>query len=290
MTRHQFVDPPQTWTACVAGHTRDPERQRAATHALLCEGHYRNLEQLLAETSSAVDELERALVRSSSAGPKVTGDPERALPFDEKVSDVLHAAHALLASWTLLVLEEHPDRLHAPRDTTRDMSLFLLRHLDWCAGQDWIGDLLTEIRDMRAAMRSALTTSRTRRVELGPCDAAVSCELTSHAEQPCTGTLTAFVHTDDDGLPTVIGCPECGTAHAPDTWRPLARRLRGGAESWLTYAQLSQLLVVPIGSLKRWASEKDWRRLEGRPTRFHLDDAQASFDEHRGPDEGMMSA
>jgi len=281
MTRHQFVDPPQTWTACVAPHAKDPERQRQASVGFLCAGHHAGLEQLLAELPWLLGEVEENLPRGSSQGPKVTGTPSHPLPFTEAVSEALGAAQALLASWCLLVLEEHPDRLHAPPSTATLMSAFLLRHLDWCCAQPWVDDLLRELRDLQSGLRRTLSPARTRTVPLGPCEEPLACDLTSHDLLCCAGTLTAVVHVLEDTLPGAITCAECGTRHEPETWRHLARRLRRGEESWLTAAQLSQLLRVPLKTLQRWALEDQWRFTETRPRRYQHEDAQASYDAHR---------
>lgn len=275
MSRHRFVDDAPAWTACVVPHAKDPERPRTAHVGLLCLGHHRSLEQHLAELPALIDDVEAALVRGDNgAGPKVTGTKTPPLPFCEGVSDALRAAHAVLASWCLLVLEEHPDGLHSPASDLRAMSVFLLRHLDWCAAQPWVDDLLRETREQTSALRGALTLSRTRRVPLGPCDATVD-------QTPCPGILVAVVRTLDEGLPPAITCPACGAAHEPETWRTLARRLRGEEASWLTSAQLSHLLRVPLKTLQRWAVEDDWRFMDCRPRRYHAEDAHQSYNEHR---------
>jgi hypothetical protein len=287
VTRHQFVDPPQTWTACVAVHAKDPERQRQATHGLLCAGHHADLEQQLAEIPALLSEVEKALVRSSGTGPKVTGTKEQPLPYatdrdgNSPQADALRGTHALLVSWVLLVLEEHPDRLHAPADQSGAMSRFLMTHLGWCEAQPWTDDLLDELRDNARTLRRAARPERTHWKTLGVCDLHHACDLATHDEiEPCTGTLRAKVSSEDDGPPAAIECTECGAKHMPETWRALARRLRKD-DSWLTAAQLSELLRVPIGTIWRWASEDDWRRLDRRPKRYHHDDAQASYDNHR---------
>lgn len=284
MSSHRFVDdtPARNWSACIAPHAKDPQRPRTASHGLLCAGHHASLEQHLAELPALLDEVEAALVRGGTGlGPKISGSPTRPLPFVEAVSDALSAAQAVLASWCLLVLEEHPDGLHAPHSDTPALSRFLLTHLAWCAAQPWADDLVREIDETRRGLSGVLTPSRTRRVPLGPCERPLTCDVETHLEVRCDGTLTAVVHTLDDTLPGAITCPACGDSHPPETWRPLARRLRGGAEAWLTYAQLSQLLRVPIGTLHRWAAEEEWRRLDGRPVRFHHDDAQATYERLR---------
>lgn len=268
---------------CVLAHTKDPERPRPARHGQLCIGHYRSLEQHLAEIPALVSEADRSLIPGGSAGPKVGGDPETALPYNEPLSLVMHALRDTLASWAAEVVEQHPDRLHPPRFDAIGCSTFLLRWLPWIAEKEWIGDFAQEARDSRHAVRAALTPLRTRRVELGQCDAKTACDVETHNELTCVGIMQAVVKDTDDELPAVIACTVCGLAHPPSEWRALSRRLRSGQDPMLTAAQLSQLLRVPVGTLRRWASEDDWRRVHdttehGRRTRYHADDAQATFD------------
>ena len=135
--------------------------------------------------------------------------------------------------------------------------------------------------ESQTGLRRTLSPARTRTVPLGPCEEPLACDLTSHDLLCCAGTLTAVVHVLEDTLPGAITCAECGTRHEPETWRHLARRLRRGEESWLTAAQLSQLLRVPLKTLQRWALEDQWRFTETRPRRYQHEDAQASYDAHR---------
>lgn len=288
MTRHQFVEPP-TPHPCIAHHAKDPDRPRTASRGLLCEGHYLGLEQRLAELPALIDEVQQALVRfGNGLNPKVTGTSTHPLPYltdhdgNSRAADALRDVHARMVSWTLLVLEEHPSGPHSPADTPPALSAFLICHLDWLTGHDLIGELCRETSEDRSQLLAARTVSRTKVVTLGTCDERLGvCDVESHVEvwSCCEGTLRAFVAPDDTD-PRPIVCSACGTEHQPETWRPLARRLRKDAAPMLTYAQLSQTLRVPIGTLKRWAMEDDWRRLEGRPSRYHHDDAQSSFDNH----------
>lgn len=281
MTRHQFVDPTPTWRACVVPHAKDPDRPRTATVGLLCTGHHAGLEQQLAELPALVADVEESLPRGSgSGGPKVGGTREQPLPYSEPVSAALRAAQAVLASWCLLVLEESPDGLHSPASDLRSLSRFLLTNLDWCAAQPWVDDLHRETREVTGALRAVLTLCPTRRVDLGPCDTPVACDVSTHDEQTCPGIMRAVLRSSDEELPAVISCTACGMATEPAQWRALSRRLRGQDDLWLTLAQLSHLLRVPMGTLKRWAMEDDWRRIGQRPKRYHGDDAHASFEAH----------
>lgn len=290
MTRHQFVEAtPTNWTACVVPHTHDPDRQRTATRGLLCAGHYRGLEQDLTEFPALATETEHALVHfGNGLSPKVSGSKEQPLPYpvdskgNSRPSDALRLSRDLLASWCRQVLDDHPSGLHTPALNLTALSAFLLRHLDWIAQQLWIDDLHRELRDTRHALRSSLTTARTRVVPLGVCGLPLSCDVATHVETCCEGTLRAFVPVIDEGTdPRPIVCSSCGTEHQPEAWRGLSRRLRKDEDAWLTAAQLSELLRVPIGTVWRWAHEDEWRRVDRRPRRYHHDDAQKSYDSRR---------
>ena len=288
MTRHQFVEPHQNWTACIAPHAKDPDRPRRASHGLLCAGHHANLEQSLAELPAMLTDVESALVRyGNGLTPRVSGTRDQPLPYatdkdgESPPGQALRAVHAILASWCLLVLEEHPSSLHTPQDASQAMSTFLLRHLDWCTAQPWVDDLLRETREITSQLRrAALPSSGMHRKTLGDCKTPLACDVATHLEQVCAGTLFARVSREDTGLLPDIECTGCDYRHSPETWRALKRRLCGD-ESWLTSSQLSALWSVPLGSVWRWAHEDTWRRLDRRPKRYHLDDAQRSFDTRR---------
>lgn len=281
MTRHQFVEPP-TPRRCVLVHAKDPERPRSATHGHLCHGHYLNLEQNLAEFPSLVHDVELNLARSNSAGPKVTGDPERALPFDERVSEALADSRDTLATWCRNVVDSHPSGLHAPTLQHHRLSAFLFRHLDWITEQDWVADFICELGEARHLLLVARTTTLTRTIRLGACDQELHCDVTTHQVTSCDGELRGFASLVDDGRDVrPIVCSGCGWEHPPHTWRALSRRLHKDEDSWLTAAQISELLRIPIGTVWYWAHEDEWRRQDRRPKRYHHDDAQRSYDSRR---------
>lgn len=288
MTRHQFVPDP-TPRRCVLAHQRDPDRARTASRGHLCEGHYLRLEQHLAETTHLCDSVEAGLTRySNGLTPKVSGTKEQPLPYlvdsegDSRALLALRGIRDTLASWTRLVLEEHPSGLHTPTFTVPALSAFLGIHLEWIVEQDWVDDLVDELGDARHALRAAQRTASTRIVPVGTCGQPLTCDVHTHAETCCDGTLRAFVSTIDDNTDArPIVCSACGTEHQPADWRPLARRLRGDTDGWLTAEQLSSLWHVAVGTVWRWASEDDWRRIDRRPKRYHHDDAQASYERRR---------
>lgn len=264
---------------CVLAHTVDPDRPRPAHHGYLCTGHYLDLQQCIAEMPALAGEVEPSLIHASmGAGPKVGGTREEPIPFDDIVSRALRGARDRLASWSAEVVERHPGRLHAPRFGMFPVCTFLVCHIGWVADQEWVSDFAAEVFDCRRQLRSALDTRRAKRVDLGPCDETVSCDLETRLEVTCTGIMRAVVHASDEELPAEISCTVCGTAKQPSEWRALARRLRQDREPMLTAAQISHLFRIPIGTVHWWASEDKWRRDEKRPRNYHSDDAQTSFD------------
>src|SRR5437868_7754566 len=113
--------------ACVLDHyDPDPDdptgkrrvlRERptpTAYGSLLCKGHYANIEQTVAELSVLVGELEAAMIPGGGAGgPRVTGDPETALPFNERPGAHVRRIRDVLASWASQVVEDR--QVHSPR-------------------------------------------------------------------------------------------------------------------------------------------------------------------------------
>lgn len=267
---------------CVMKHIKDPDRPRPARHGLLCVGHHHSLERHLSEMPALASEVEPGIIQTSmGGGPKVGGTRSQPLPYVDTVSDALRHVRDTLASWTAQIVEQHPDQLHPPRFGTYPTSVFLLRHLDWISGQDWISDFHGEVSAARRELLHALDTSRTKKVPLGPCDERTTCDLITHEEVTCTGIMRAVVRTSDDELPAEISCTVCGTTKQPSEWRALSRRLRGGLDPMLTASQLSQLFRVPVGTVHYWAHEDTWRRDGEKPRRYHSEDAQASFDRRR---------
>jgi hypothetical protein len=248
-------------------HDRQPdgtytERERptlANAPARLCPGHDRQLTTDIARILDLAVELDEQMIAGTTTGPKITGTPGRALVGDLDAAQHQRILQAELASWCRLIAEER--HVHLPTsDTLSTLVSYLQRHHLWIVEQPWIREYVTQIRDLHHTGRLIIATTRSRRVDLGPCDQHVSCDVTTHSEQACTGTLRATVHQADTLLPASITCTSCGNNHAPDTWRTLGRHLRGTDDLWLTGPQLSQLLGIPWGTLRYWANQDQWRR------------------------------
>ncbi len=81
--------------------------------------------------------------------PRSTVTPTHANP------GTIPSITALVASWVLLVADERPLTAQLPSGTHGQLSL-LIRHGDWIAAQEWCGDYLEELGDMRKALAAAL--------------------------------------------------------------------------------------------------------------------------------------
>lgn len=260
---------------CVIATHDEP---RSAHHGHLCRNHLAEIQQNLAEMPALILEVAKHVRATSQGGPKVSGTKDKPLPFNEVASDAWRFARDTLASWSSLVSEEL--EITPPLPMIDETSRFLLRWLEWISQQGWVGEFVGEQNTARKGLRAVLSPSRTKRVPLGPCDSVVACDVTTASDVVCPGILRALIGADDDQLPQVITCSDCGQTYEPTQWRALSRRLRGGLDPMLTAAQISMTLRVPLRTVRRWADEDEWRNTGQRPNRFHQDDAQTSYDRH----------
>ncbi len=256
--------------------TPRPEPTKAAAGAQLCTGHIRRLEQDLAEAPALYDRLEAALQPGGSNGPRITGTSTKPLPINPAAAEARTRLRDILTEWTRLVAEERD--MHPPTTpTVPRLAGFLLTHHRWIAEQPWVDELILEIREYQQGARWVLNPGQTRRIEIGLCGERPN-EVMGEL---CPGVLIATIRAGQEDAMTVT-CPECGQVFEPHQWRALQRRLRGDAKSWLSMSQLGGLLRVEYGTLRYWASQDGWRRIDdGQRKRYDLADAQASFERRR---------
>lgn len=54
--------------------------------------------------------------------------------------------------------------------------------------------------------------------------------------------------------------------------------------AYATLADIARVYRVSVVTARRWADADGWRRVESRPARYAIADAQASFDRRRRPE------
>lgn len=233
-------------TRCIAHHAHDPDRPRpAAAGTLLCRGHLADLVRTLGELPDQDADLNRAhgpgQARPGAAGPGLPIDPATARHRTDMA--------AVVASWCRIVVE---DRHVTPPPSAElaDTVPWLLAHLQWCAGQPWAADMLTEMRDVAQRAR-ALVDIRPRVLAL-----AARC-LVHIGGQRCTGAITIVIRGDD----WTAVCDACGTLQDA---APYLRGVRGGR--WITadgVIVLARLHGLPASRdvVRQWHHR---RRITGR--------------------------
>lgn len=278
---------------CVLAHARAPDRPRRTVAGLLvCEGHRRGLQDDLAELPHLHAQLAgRLLVTATTGGPKVHTSGNHGLTLNDDVARLRHTIARRLSWWTGAVA--HHRHLTPPHaGDLGALADWLTRHHDWLLAQacpcpttcdhpttvDWADD----IRELSRAAWSTLHPAGQRRVDVGPCTRPVACDVTTHAEQTCGGTLRATVHQADDLLPAELVCDQCRWPVPPREWVTAARRL-GRSTAWLTGEQLANLWTVPLGTIRYWAHTDQWPRRGHRPTWYDAQAAQTTHDTRRPP-------
>jgi hypothetical protein len=171
---------------CVMVHKRDPERPRPAVDGLyLCHGDLNQLERLVAEMPARANDLDRAAGVGGGRGDGTHGG----ITIDDRAAT--HRSHmaGVLASWCRLVAEERGILPPASADLYRTAP-WLIRHIDWCAGNRWVDEMLTELRQI-SGQAMGISDIPARRVPLGE-----QC-LTHEGGERCEGTVTIVVRGDD---------------------------------------------------------------------------------------------
>lgn len=232
---------------CVMAHRTDPERPRQAVDGLyLCRGHLLELERLVAEMPMRHDDLNRALI---AAGPKTSTGSSPGLTVDEVAVDLRREMTDLVASWCRVVAEDRGIQTPAGPELTRTAP-WLIQHLDWCAANRWIDEMLGELRKV-TGRAIGFTDIPARRIRLGE-------QCRTHADgERCDGIITIIVRGDD-------WIARCRTCCIDQDAIPYLRAIRAG--QWITTEEvihLADVFGIPCSPdvLRQW---KHRRRIKGR--------------------------
>ena len=216
---------------------------RTASHGTLCDWCFQRLTADVAAAPALVHHLREigkpyAQVQPPSGG-KSYRDPAEGniLPAAWLAADEIHAN---LASWALLILEEHPlgERMVGPdeasawhtrygtvagvrtADATTALVRWLTPQLDWCAGQEWASVMRSEVSSIIATTTArwpmAESTERPRDVAM-PCP---RCDLLSLTYAPPSFATQPFKVS--------CGNPDCARVWSEDEWEWLVTMVTAG--------------------------------------------------------------
>lgn len=242
-----------TTKACISGctirgshlttcETRDAKidpctgcQPRPAEFGQLCAFCWQRLNSDVVDAPGLVRHLR--FLAEPDAGRKPAGDGRSM--GDPAWGSILSAAigaadeiHANLASWALLILEEHPNgsRMAGPdprgawltqygstvgvcrAEATERMVKWLLPLLPWCSEQEWAGEMRRELSSLIATTKARwpMEDTKTRAIAGTPC---VRCHQLSLNYTPPSWFKAPFV--------VACGNPECGRVFSEDEWERL---------------------------------------------------------------------
>ncbi len=279
---------------CLLGcHNADGIPFRAAPGRQCCDRCAEHLAQLLGDLADRYATLQEAdeLIPHSTGERGSPGFGPRSPAVDALLvhSDVRtrwtsehgYGALAVVESWARMIREE--TSLDTPprqmRNTVPAGRATMARELrtirwnwDYVLSAPWLDDFAADMRDvLRSLTFAGRLTERVMRV--GPCPNLFEVEHATTRELhmiPCGRMLHVRADADE------IRCRACGAVWPRARWWVL------GSE-WVDYAVLADDLGVPVGTLRRWASEDRWdKQARGRRHLVSRVDALQSYRERRG--------
>lgn len=139
-----------------------------------------------------------------SAPARINGDQSQPIP----------SVVATIAGWVMVVAEERPITVTLPANVYGQIGL-LVRHGDWIAGQDWVDAFISEMDDLRKALRHTVRDREYRAVG--------RCPVIGDDGEPCTGKLL-----ERNGADT-IKCSVCDACWTTPPERARLSVMLGGA-------------------------------------------------------------
>lgn len=208
---NETIDAQEISTACVGRH----KEATAATTGLLCTAHYLDMHAMLQEIMESYEKLGDYMEPGSAA---IDTDVRRgkradhAAPIrleivaltDWRTGPAINGGDVvpvigIVSGWARIVREERAIATDNRPATLRREATLLLAHSAWIAGQPWVDDYLSEIREAWRALQRA-TGIETRR-PIGTCPTTLA-----DTSDPCCGPLWADITGRLE-----VQCGKCGT-------------------------------------------------------------------------------
>lgn len=243
---------------CILVHRKDPDRpRRAIDGGYICSGHRGELRTLVEEMGDRADDLDRA----NGPGGKRSGTGD-GIAIDLAAAEQRSRMAAVIASWCRVVAEDHGITTPAGPELYRTVP-WLMRHVDWCAAQPWVGEMLLELRQV-TGRAIGLSDIPSRHIPLGE-------QCLTHADgERCTGAVTIVIRGDDWSA----RCPVCQVTQEATPY------LRGTTGRWVStegVIVLARLFGVAASRevVRQWKHRKKIKgRLEGDTSWYDLGSVQ----------------
>lgn len=148
--------------------------------------------------------------------PCIVHAAEAPLPTPEPVAELRSQIRHDLAYWVSRHAQDVGGR--PPLSTAAPAALvaWLAIYRDWAAGQDWAGDYVAVLAELRAKAKRLIDLPRAPRVDVGTCP-----------EYGCGGQLRSAIREEYDPRPSVVACDACGHEWDSTQWMRLGARLLG---------------------------------------------------------------
>lgn len=144
-----------------------PDCGRPTPDAFLCARHTDDLGRLLTHLPAELTDLAITLTRqantSRAGGGKPTKASESPLPFDLHSAELADRARNGLSTWIRHLCEARgvqPPML--AMHGTAALAIWLHRHIESIRQDEWAGQLLTELKALRAELRAAVDNRETK--------------------------------------------------------------------------------------------------------------------------------
>jgi len=217
---------------------------RVASHGTLCDWCFQRMTADVAAAPDLVAHLRVIGAPHAELAPLRVGIRT---PKDAAETSILPAAwlaadeiHANLASWALLILEEHPNGEHmagpdevgawhtrygttvgiAHVKATAALTRWLLPQLEWCAGQEWAAEMRREVSSMVATISARWPTA-----------SMVEPEQNLPQRCPrCSWLSLTYTPQSEYGQPFKVSCsnPDCARVWSEDEWEWLVTMVTAG--------------------------------------------------------------